>query len=133
MHHQPENSSGITPIALVSPLMTKTKFSIHTGLRAGQIKGQVERKHISTVFIGKHQMINVGSLTWLAHPLLVSPVLTKDRFADACGLEIGQVESQIKEGNLPTHYVGRLILIDVAKLARLCFEKALEEQKHQDS
>ncbi|NRB42976.1 MAG: hypothetical protein HRU20_31665 [Pseudomonadales bacterium] len=129
MHQQAMVNDGNTPIALVSPLMTKPKFSVHTGLREGQIKGQVERKHISTIFIGKHQMINVASLTWLAHPLLVSPVLTKDRFSDASGLELGQVESQIKEGNLPIHKIGRLILIDMTELARVCFEQALEEQK----
>ncbi|WP_299940169.1 hypothetical protein [uncultured Microbulbifer sp.] len=116
-------SSNVTtacPVLLASPVMTREKFSATSGLREGQIRGQIERGHLPVFHIGRLAMVNVAQLTWDEIHFVPCPIMTKDAFAKATGLREQQVESQLDKGNLPRRNIGRLALVDVSKLVRLC-------------
>lgn len=114
-------------LAIVSPVMTKTRFCLESGLRDGQLRSQIERKNIPIVKVGKHTMVNVAKLTWNgisedSIALLNCPSMTSMKFSLASGLTVGQVETQLSQSNLPRISIGRLVLVDVASLYRSCIE-----------
>lgn len=50
-------------------------------------------------------------------PVFLScPVMTYERFAEQTGMRVGQIRSQVSRGNLPGRKVGRLTLVNAAKL-----------------
>ncbi|WP_444894936.1 hypothetical protein [Microbulbifer sp. SSSA005] len=108
------------PVQLASPVMTREKFASMSGLREGQIRGQIERGHLPVFHVGRLALVNVALLTWNEIHLIPCPIMTKDAFAKATGLREQQVESQLDRGNLPRRDVGRLALVDVAELVRQC-------------
>ncbi|MCO1336413.1 hypothetical protein MO867_18935 [Microbulbifer sp. OS29] len=116
----PSYVSTASPVLLASPVMTREKFSESSGLREGQIRGQMLRGHLPVFNIGRLAMVNVALLTWSEIHLVPCPIMTKDAFAKASGLREQQVESQLDKGNLPRRDVGRLALVDVAELVRQC-------------
>jgi hypothetical protein len=48
------------------------------------------------------------------------PVVTKERFAEMSGLEVGVVRGMINRGHLPTVKIGRHRLVNLTELARRC-------------
>lgn len=55
--------------------------------------------------------------------LIVTPVMTQERFAQLSGLTEGQVRGQIEKGHLPSLKVGRVRLVNVAALSQDALEK----------
>lgn len=108
------------PVLLASPIMTREKFAAASGLREGQVRGQIERGHLPVFYVGRLALVNVAMLTWDELHLVPCPIMTKDAFAKASGLRESQVEAQLDKGNLPRKDVGRLALVDVAALVREC-------------
>ncbi|WP_041598355.1 hypothetical protein [Hahella chejuensis] len=53
-----------------------------------------------------------------------SPLMTKRAFAELSGLREDQVRGQIARGYLPVRHIGRLVLINVARLAQECIEES---------
>ncbi|HEX7048150.1 MAG TPA: hypothetical protein VF275_11330 [Gammaproteobacteria bacterium] len=51
---------------------------------------------------------------------VVMPVMSKERFAEACGLEVGVVRGMIDRDYLPTVKIGRHRMINVAALQARC-------------
>jgi hypothetical protein len=117
------------PLALLSPLMTKEMFSYHSGLRPGQIKSQAEHKNLPMFKVGRLNLVNLAALGWDDYQLIPSPALTATKFADASGLRVDQVETQLSlnsdgTSHLPRTKIGRLVLVDVGELYRRCLAKA---------
>lgn len=52
--------------------------------------------------------------------VLMSPVVTQEKFAETSGLRKEQVRGQVSGGNLPTYKVGRLRMINLVALADQC-------------
>jgi len=109
---------------LASPVMTRERFSETSGLRDGQIRGQIDRGHLPVFFVGRLALVNVAALTWPDLELHPCPLMTKDAFAKASGLREQQVVSQIDRGNLPVRKIGRLSLVDVSALVKRCIAEA---------
>lgn len=59
-------------------------------------------------------------------PVLFAPVVTKERFAELTGLEVGVVQGQINNGHLPTVKIGRYRMINLVELVRECQEAGFE-------
>ncbi|WP_020410987.1 hypothetical protein [Hahella ganghwensis] len=57
-----------------------------------------------------------------------SPVMTRERFAKASGLREEQIRGQMDRDQIPTKKIGRLLLVNVARLALDCVE-ADEDQE----
>lgn len=114
----------VPPILLPSPVMTRDRFAEVSGLREGQIRGQIERGHLPVFSIGRLTLVNVVLLTWPELELAACPVMTKDAFAKASGLRERQVKVQIERGNLPSKAIGRLSLVDVSELVQRCISEA---------
>lgn len=61
-----------------------------------------------------------------AHPqdiipvMVVSPVVTKDRFAELSGLAEGVIQGMIEKGHLPSVKIGRHRLINLVDLTQSC-------------
>ena len=55
-------------------------------------------------------------------PALVCPVLTKERFAELSGLEVGVVRGMLDRGYLPSVKLGRHRLVNLAILLLRCAE-----------
>ncbi|WLQ14421.1 DNA-binding protein [Hahella aquimaris] len=53
-----------------------------------------------------------------------SPIMTKKAFAACSGLREEQIRGQIARGYLPVKYIGRLVLINVARLTKDCLEES---------
>ena len=56
-------------------------------------------------------------------PLLLlsaAPVMTKERFAELVGVEVGVIRGMIDRGYLPTVKIGRHRLVNVAALQARC-------------
>ena len=51
---------------------------------------------------------------------LVSPVMSKERFAEACGLEVGVIRGMLDRGYLPTVKIGRHRMVNLAALQAGC-------------
>lgn len=51
-----------------------------------------------------------------------TPVMTQERFANETGLRPEQVRGQVARGHLPTIKVGKLRMINLIQLARMCLE-----------
>jgi len=52
------------------------------------------------------------------------PVMTKEKFAELSGLAEGVIQGMIEKGHLPSIKIGRYRLVNVAKLAVECGDKA---------
>ncbi|MFC6633567.1 hypothetical protein [Microbulbifer taiwanensis] len=104
--------------------MTRERFAEVSGLREGQVRGQIERGHLPVFSIGRLSLVNVALLTWRELELAPCPVMTKDAFAKASGLRERQVKVQIERGNLPGKTIGRLSLVDVSELVQRCISQA---------
>lgn len=115
-------------VAITTPVMTKERFAEVSGMREGQIRGQLERGNLPTFNIGRLTLINVARLTWPELSLHIYPLMTPAVFASASGLRERQIESQYDNGNLPSRRVGRLVLVDVAKLTQLCLQSTSDSQ-----
>lgn len=59
-------------------------------------------------------------------PVLFSPVVTKERFSELTGLEVGVIEGQVAKGHLPTVKIGRYRMINLVELVRECQEAGFE-------
>lgn len=117
----------ITPLGLLVPVVTQEVFSHYSGLRPGQVRGQLDRANLPIHKIGKLSLVNIAKLAWDAShmpidnmALLACPTITADQFALYSGLRPEQVKAQLDCKNLPRHEVGRLVLVDVAELTRQC-------------
>lgn len=62
---------------------------------------------------------------------LVCPVVSKERFAEISGLEIGVIRGMLDRGYLPSVKIGRHRLVNVAALQARCI--GMEGGQHQDS
>lgn len=113
------------PTFLYTPVMTFERFGAQTGLREAQIRNQITRGNLPGKKVGRLLLVNTAKLLVSAEkPLTTVPVMTAAKFAEVTGLRDQQVISQAENGNLPTTYVGRLRLIDVAEFTRECLEEA---------
>lgn len=110
-------------VLISSPIMTMDKFAAHTGLRPGQVSSQVNRGNLPSVYIGRLRLVNSAKLLDAESSVLTVPVMTFERFAEASGLREQQVISQAENNNLPTQYIGRLRLVDIAELTKRCLEQ----------
>lgn len=52
------------------------------------------------------------------------PVMSKERFAEACGLEVGVIRGMLDRGYLPTVKIGRHRMVNVAALQAQCLVDA---------
>lgn len=116
------------PGLLDTPVVTQDKFAEICGLRPDQVRGQVTIGNLPTVRLGKLRLINLAKLAADSidpeTALIVSPLVTQNKFADITGLRLFQVRGQVAIGNLATTRVGRLRLVDIAKIT----EEALNDQ-----
>lgn len=115
-------------IQLAVPVMDQKRFAEETGLRQAQIYGQVTRSNIPTIKIGRFALINIAKITLEQHPhlkpvLITTPVMTAEEFGLHAGLEKHQVQHQLEQGNLPRRQVGRLVLVDIVELTRMCLHE----------
>ena len=53
----------------------------------------------------------------------VSPLVTRERFAEIVGLPTGVIVGMINKGYLPTVSIGKYSLVNLAALQRSCLEK----------
>lgn len=116
-------------LALGTPVMTKEQFANNSGLRAGQIRGQMNRGNVPMFKVGRLSLVNVIALYGEETTLDICPTLTKERFSQLSGLTIKQVESQIDAGNLESKRIGRLVLVDLASLTKRCMKQAEDTQE----
>lgn len=114
-------------ILLSSPLMTYERFGEQTGLRENQVRGQVNLGNLPSYKLGRLVLVNVAKYVNQLSTVIPAPVMIAERFAEASGLRLSQVISQIERGNLPTRYIGRLRLIDLVALTKTCLEHQEEE------
>lgn len=119
--------SALPMVRLTVPVMDQSKFAEETGLRPGQIIGQAFRANLPIIKIGKFALINVARLTicdsqCLMASLISTPVMTPEEFGRHVGLDKGRIITQLELGNLPRKNVGRLLLVDVAELTRMCLQ-----------
>ena len=54
---------------------------------------------------------------------VMTPVMTKERFAALVGVEVGVVRGMLDRGHLPSIKIGRHRLINVAALQVVCLEE----------
>ncbi|HEX7047769.1 MAG TPA: hypothetical protein VF275_09405 [Gammaproteobacteria bacterium] len=54
--------------------------------------------------------------------LVATPVMTKERFADLVGVEVGVVRGMLDRGYLPSVKIGRHRLVNVAALQARCLK-----------
>ena len=54
--------------------------------------------------------------------LIAVPVMTKERFAELVGVEVGVVRGMLDRGYLPAIKLGRHRLVNVALLQKQCLE-----------
>lgn len=123
LKNQKDSRPEATPLFLACPVMTFERFSEQTGLRVGQVRAQVTRGNLPGFRVGRLLLVNSAKLLEDHNTLATMPVMTADRFAEASGLRERQVQAQAELNNLPTKYVGRLRLIDVAALTAQCLEQ----------
>lgn len=65
-------------------------------------------------------------LSNLATPSLhnyMPPLVTRERFAEMCGLSPGVIAGFVSRGYIPTISVGKYSLINVELLRKLCLER----------
>lgn len=55
-------------------------------------------------------------------PAIHFPVVTKERFAELSGLEVGMVRGMMDRGYLPTVKIGRHRLVNLAELRDRCID-----------
>lgn len=112
-------------IRLTVPVMDQRRFAEESGLRHAQIVGQVTRDNLPIIKIGRFAMINLAKLTLtqnahLKQIVISTPVMTAEEFGRHIGLDKLQVMHQLEQGNLPRRQVGRLVLVDIAELTKMC-------------
>ncbi|WP_019530619.1 hypothetical protein [Dasania marina] len=56
---------------------------------------------------------------------ILTPVMTKEKFQEVSGLREGQIKTQIAEGNLETVKIGRLRLLNIAKITAACLDETV--------
>lgn len=115
-------------VTILVPVMTKELFSVRSGMRPGQIKGQAERGNLETIRIGRLGLVNIAKLLvsekmYEGLSVISTPTMTAEQFALHSGLTQGQVETQLTLHHLPRREVGRLVLVDVAELYRICLSE----------
>lgn len=66
---------------------------------------------------------STGPTSSLPPMVLVSPLVSRERFAEMVGLPIGVIIGWCNKGILPTCTLGRYSLINVASLQKSCIEK----------
>ena len=120
-------------VTMISPVVTRELFSHQSGLRPGQVRGQASVKNLPTIKVGHHSMINLAKLAWdgFVHDGLLfvpCPTMTAKEFSKACGLNEGQVDTQLDkpETGLPRCNIGRLKMVDVAEFYRRCLAGSKE-------
>lgn len=64
----------------------------------------------------RHISPNYPAATTKEPVFLTSPIMTFERFSEQTGLREGQIRAQVSRGNLPSFRVGRLLLVNSAKL-----------------
>lgn len=112
-------------IQLAVPVMDQKRFAEQSGLRQAQIYGQVTRSNLPIIKVGRFALINMAKLTLEQHAhlrpvLITTPVMTAEEFGLHAGLEKHQVQHQLEQGNLPRRAVGRLVLVDIVELTKMC-------------
>lgn len=65
-------------------------------------------------------------LALLPAALMVTPVMTKERFAELVGVEVGVVRGMLDRGHLPSIKIGRHRLINLAMLQMRCLTEQPE-------
>lgn len=114
------NQTNTPSITLHSPIMTMDKFAEESGLREGQIRSQLSRGNLPTYRVGRLVLVNNAMLLAEFAQLMIIPIMTYERFALLSGLREPQVLRQAENGSLPTKYIGRLRVIDIAALTHEC-------------
>lgn len=120
------------PFKFLVPVMTAERYAQETGLRLMQIKGQTERNNIPTIKIGGSRMINVVQTAWelwQSNGVINLSVaqMHHSRFCELSGMKENAALHQIANGNLPSQSVGRLKMVDIAELYKLCVENITAE------
>lgn len=109
---------------LKTPIYTKDRFSEKSGLRIGQIRGQIQAGNLEFIKFGRLCLVNLLQHAPDAQP--ACSIMTPQKFALETGLKDSQVITQIDEKNLPVRYVGRLRMIDMVEIFAIC-RQALAE------
>lgn len=58
----PRVSQFQIPVSVISPVVTKARFALLSGLAEGVVQGMIEKGHLPTVKIGRHRLVNVVGL-----------------------------------------------------------------------
>ncbi|MGH1374425.1 MAG: hypothetical protein ACRBBW_20475 [Cellvibrionaceae bacterium] len=126
------HEKSILPVAIASPVMTREAFAESSGLRIGQVKGQIERNNIPMYKVGRLNLVNIALLAFKGQVETVNcPVVSPSLFSGISGLTEGQIDTQIDLGNIPSLRVGRLKVVDVKKLYQNCLnESAASGMQH---
>lgn len=119
---KPTKSTPYT-ICLSAPVMTKERFEEESGLRIGQIESQISRGNLAIFRLGRLVLINIAKMLHEEAALSIIPVMTFERFALVSGLRERQVSSQVDLENIPSTYIGRLRVVDIARLTTMCLEE----------
>ena len=61
--------------------------------------------------------------------LIAVPVMTKERFAELVGVEVGVVRGMLDRGYLPTIKIGRHRFVNVAALQARCLMEDVEAER----
>ncbi|WP_112068109.1 hypothetical protein [Herbaspirillum rubrisubalbicans] len=72
---------------------------------------------MADILKGSEQLVTLPSRNY------VSPVVSRERFAEMVGLPLGVVVGFINKGYLPTVSIGKYSLVNVAAIQRSCSEK----------
>lgn len=121
------NEQPSIPFKFLVPVMTAERYAHETGLRQLQVRGQTDRNNIPTIKIGGLRLINIVQTAWEmwetngAINLSVAQ-MHHSRFCELSGMKENAALHQIAHGNLPSQSVGRLRMVDIAELYRICAE-----------
>lgn len=108
--------------------MTRELFSLRSGLRPEQIRGQVSRDNLAVYPLGKYRLINIARLTRgglqdIGFVYVPVPVMTPGNFSECSGIPETTIYEHLG-GALPVKEVGRLRMVDIQKLFALCLAYA---------
>lgn len=68
-------------------------------------------------------IFDVGNLVTLSSGNYAPPIVSRERFADMCGLPIGVIVGWCNKGLVPTLSIGKYSLINLELLRQRCLAK----------
>lgn len=69
---------------------------------------------------------DVGNLVTPSLGNYAAPIVSRERFADMCGLPIGVIVGWCNKGLVPTFSLGKYSLINLELLRKRCLEKEFQ-------